>query len=95
MVKASDLVKEQKERENHKKETYKKIFERIEKKITLASASNAYECNYEIPNFIIGLPLYSVKKCKKFVVKKLIENGFKVDSKENIVFISWKPQSNQ
>ena len=91
MVKAADLVKEQKERENLKKETYKKIFDRIEKKITLASACNAYECNYEIPKFIIGLPLYSIKKCKKFVIKKLKENGFKVDSQENLIFISWKP----
>lgn len=92
MVKASDLVKEQKERENQKKETYKKILERIEKKITLASASNAYECTYDIPNFIMGLPLYNVKKCKKFVTKKLVENGFNVDSKENILLISWKPK---
>ena len=40
------------------------------KKISLASASNFYECNYEIPKFIIGLPLYNLKKCKKFVTKK-------------------------
>ena len=91
MVKAEDLVKEQQERENQKKETYKKIFDRIEKKISLASASNFYECNYEIPKFIIGLPLYNLKKCKKFVTKKLIENGFKVESEENVISISWKP----
>ena len=34
MVKAEDLVKEQQERENQKKETYKKIYDRIEKNIS-------------------------------------------------------------
>ena len=94
MVKASDLIKEQNDREEKKKEIFKKVFERVEKKITLASASNFYECYYEIPSFIKVLPLYSIENCKEYVKKRLKENGFKVKSKENILVISWKPKKN-
>ena len=42
MVKAGDLVKAQKEKDNIKYKTFKKIFDLIEKKIVLASSSNYY-----------------------------------------------------
>lgn len=94
MVKANDLIKEQQEREEKKKETYKKILNRIEKKIVLASKSNFYECKYDIPEFIIGLPIYSVDNCKKFIKEKLKKNGFKVTNfLNNIILISWYPSN--
>jgi len=92
MVKATDLIKEQKEREERKKNTYKKILEKVEKKILLASKSNFYECKYDIPEFILGLPIYSVKNCKKFIKEKLRKDGFKVTNiVDNIFLISWYP----
>ena len=42
MVKAQELINKQKERENLKISTYKKIYELVEKKIALASNSNYY-----------------------------------------------------
>ena len=92
MVKAEDLIKQQKEREDKKKEIFKKILEKIEKKIILASNSNFYECKYEIPEFLMGMPIYSVVDCKKYIKQKLKKNGFKVDNLiNNIILISWYP----
>lgn len=92
MVKATDLIKQQKDREEKKKITYKKILEKVEKKIVLASNSNFYECKYDIPEFILGLPIYSVKNCKKFIKEKLRNDGFKVNNiMDNILLISWYP----
>ena len=92
MVKAEDLIKQQKEREDKKKEIFKKILEKIEKKIVLASNSNFYECKYEIPEFLMGMPIYSVDDCKKYIKQKLKKNGFKVDNLiNNIILISWYP----
>lgn len=92
MVKATDLIKQQKDRDEKKKITYKKILEKVEKKIVLASNSNFYECKYDIPEFILGLPIYSVKNCKKFIKEKLRNDGFKVNNiMDNILLISWYP----
>ena len=92
MVKADKLIKEQKERENRKKDTFDKILLKIEKKIIMASSSNNYMIWYIIPEFIIGLPMYNLKDCIEYLKKKLIKDGFKVDIYEpNIINIDWKP----
>jgi hypothetical protein len=93
MVKAEDLIKKQKDKQKLKKKTYKKVFDRIEKKIILASNSNSYNCAYEIPKLIIGLPIYSVEGCTKYVIKKLKKNGFQVELlSDSNIFISWYPK---
>ncbi len=57
MVKASDLINEQKIREKIKQQIYKKIYKRIENKIVKSSAMNLYECWYQIPEFLFNVPL--------------------------------------
>ena len=76
MVKADDLIREQKKRNKLKEKIYKKIYKRIEKKIKLCSNINSYECWYEIPEFILNLPLYSLDDCMKYVVNQLKKDGF-------------------
>ena len=70
MVKADELIKEQKVREERKIVTFEKIYKTIEKKIILASASNYYYVWHEMPEFILGLPTYNLKSCIQYVVKK-------------------------
>ena len=90
MVKASDLIKKQKERENIKYKTFSKIYNKIIKKITLASSSNFYYIWYEIPNFIIGCPLYNINDCKTVIIDKLKYNEFDVEEFEpNILLVKW------
>jgi hypothetical protein len=90
MVKASDLVKQQKEKDKSKDKIYKKIYERIEYKIKHASGVNLYECWYEIPEFILNIPLYNLENCKLYVVNKLVEDGFNTSIINNYIWISWK-----
>ena len=90
MVKASDLVKEQYDRLKSKKIIFKKIYLRIEDKIKRASLSNLYECSYDIPAFILNLPLYNLDDCKQYIMKKLNKNGFNTELVENNIWISWK-----
>ena len=93
MVKANELIKEQKKRDKIKIKTFTKIYNRIEKKIQLASASNFYYCWYEIPEFFLGLPIYSLEDCKEFIEKKFEDNGFKTKYYEpNILMITWFPK---
>jgi hypothetical protein len=93
MVKAQDLIKTQKEREKIKYKTFSKIYSNIEKKITIASSSNFYYVWYEIPEFIIGFPLYNVAECKTVVVKQLKDNGFNIEEFDNnIILVTWFPK---
>ena len=90
MIKAKDLIKKQKEKEELKKHTYDKIYKIIEKKIYNASNSNYYHIWYQVPEFLVGLPVYSYKDCKEYLINKLKSNGFNVDTYEpNILLIKW------
>ncbi len=93
MVKAQDLINNQKEREKIKYKTFGKIYNNIEKKIAIASSSNFYYAWYEIPEFIMGFPLYNVSDCKKNVIRQLKDNGFDIEEFENnIILIKWFPK---
>ena len=93
MVKAQDLINSQKEREKIKYKTFSKIYNNIEKKINFASSSNYYYVWYEIPEFIIGFPLYNLEECKNIVTKQLKDNGFTIEEfNGNIILISWFPK---
>lgn len=90
MVKAEDIIKDQKNREDIRKKTYKKILERIFNKIKLTSSTNLKGCWYQVPEFLLGLPIYKLDECKKYLIRKLKKNGFKITELENnIIYISW------
>ena len=91
MIQANELIKKQQERDNRKYITYDKIYNIIEKKIHLASTGDNYYIWYQIPDFLIGLPLYSVKGCTTYIQTKLKQNGFDTDLyNQNILLIRLK-----
>jgi hypothetical protein len=93
MVKADNLVKQQKEREDRKIITFAKILNKIEKKIVMASNGNFYYTWYSLPEFFVGLPMYSLEECKDYIKKKLKKDGFKITFYEpNIFLITWLPK---
>jgi len=93
MVKADKLINDQKERDERKKLTFDKVFIKIEKKIILASAANFYYCWYSIPEFIVGLPMYSLRECKEHIENKLKKDGFEIEFFEpNILLVNWFPK---
>ena len=72
MVKASELVKEQKEREKIKTKIYKKIYKKVEKKIVQSSGVNLYKCWFQIPEFMINFPLYNEYNHISFIFVKFV-----------------------
>jgi hypothetical protein len=92
MVKANDLINQQKKREDEKFKSYNKIYSSIEKKIVLASSSNYYYIWYEVPNVILGRSFYDLDDCIQYLKDKLRHDGFKVEYYEpNVFLISWFP----
>jgi hypothetical protein len=61
---------------NKNKELFEAIYSRVEKAIERAVISGANNCIYEVPPFIIGLPLYNVDEVLYYVNSKLVSNGF-------------------
>jgi hypothetical protein len=90
MVNAEDLVREQQEREHKRKKYFKKVYKLVEKRIVDSSKINLYQCYYDIPHFIINVPIYSINECREYIVSKLKSNGFKVNLiSETTIIISW------
>lgn len=93
VVNAKELIKKQKKRIKEKSSIYKKVYERIDKKILMASNKNFYQCLYEIPEFMLGIPLYNLDECIKFIDNKLKDNGFTTSWSNNEVLICWHDES--
>jgi hypothetical protein len=46
---------------------------------------------YEVPHFIIGMPVFDHNKCIAFVIRKLRDDGFHVKYYfPNVLYVSWK-----
>ena len=94
MVKADELIKQQKSKDDKKYITFIKIYDNVEKKIIKASNINLYYTYYEIPQILIGYPNYSHKECYTYDDEKLKNNGFKThEYLNNIILVSWFPNN--
>ena len=71
MVTADELVKEQLERDIKRRKYFKKIYKLVERRIIDSSKINLYYCYYEIPHFVLNVPIYSMDECKKYIIDKL------------------------
>ena len=92
MVKAQELIDAQKNRNLGNYKTFANIFKTVEKKIKIASINNLYYVWYEIPEFIIGLPIFDIYECKKYIIVNMKANGFDIEEFEsNIILIKWFP----
>jgi len=92
MINANNLIKQQQERELRKLLTFEKIYSRVEKTINSASLGNFFYTWYEIPEFIVGLPLYSLPDCIAYIQNKLLENNFNSNLiGSNVLIITWFP----
>lgn len=95
MVTASELLKEQENKKKKKEKTFKKIYKNLEKRIIIANSANHNSIWFEIPEFILGVPIYKVLECKDYLQKKLEKNGFSSKFFEpKYLSIDWSKPSN-
>lgn len=89
-VKASDLIKSFEKKQDRKKISFDVILNRCETFIKRHVMVHNLNCFFEIPEFVIGYPLYSLEECVRYIYEKLIHNGFYVKYYfPNILYISW------
>ena len=65
---------------NRKKEVREKVYEKILEicynKIRSASKKEMYKVYFDVPEFVIGLPVYKLNDCIQYVMNKLRNNNF-------------------
>lgn len=94
-ITAKDLNYMSQMRENRHREVYVIILERIYSRIRRCSTVSMKECTYDIPEVVIGFPMFDVDKCTRFVVRHLVMNGFEVSRTAGFIRtldITWAPE---
>jgi hypothetical protein len=92
-VNIDELYEKRQKRELKQLSIFKKILNRIHKKIQ-HTAKNKYTRDthlwYVIPEYLVGEPIYDKGDCIAYIVSQLETNGFQVKYiHPNTVFISW------
>lgn len=71
-------------------ECYENILELCHRKITFHSDNRKTRMFYEVPDFIIGYPVFDLNDCIKFLVDALRKNGFiTIYYFPKFLYISW------
>ena len=72
-------------------ELYDSILKKCHSRILYNSGLQRTYCFYQIPEFVIGTPLYDIGELRNYVMNSLKTNGFKILYIEpNWLFIYWE-----
>ena len=71
-------------------ETYDEILQKCHKRIKYNSTLERTYCFFQIPEFVIGVPLYDINELRTYVMNSLGKDGFQlVYIEPNWLFIMW------
>ena len=91
-----DVIKTINGKAEKKREVYDKILDKCFRKIEQTVKLNHLFCLFEVPEFILGFPLYSLNDCISYVLEKLRDNGFHVQYLfPKFIYISWNVPNNK
>lgn len=73
---------------------FEHVLTKCHSKIKLAAQNNHFACFFEVPEFVVGIPLFNVTECITYIIKALNDNGFIVKYLyPKTIYISWDPKS--
>ena len=79
------------EKEIKKLEKYDDILKKCHNRIKYYSQINRTYCFFQIPEFILGMPLFDVSELRIYIINSLQNNGFTIIYIDpNWVFINWE-----
>ncbi len=92
MLRARDVWDEQEQRKNNRMAAMGPVIDQIQAKVKQQAIhnSNAPYILYEVPSFVFGYPLYTLKEAIEYLVTEFARAGYwvwVVDQK--FLFISW------
>lgn len=90
----NDLYKESDRKNEMRLRVFDNILKKIHTRIRNSASNEKMFCMYQIPDFIIGVPLYDTNELKKYLINSLEKDRFKLLYVEpNWLFISWEIKS--
>jgi hypothetical protein len=97
-INVNEISKMHYNKEEIRLKTFDKILERCYFRIKYSVTQELNYCIFQVPEFVIGTPLYNMKKCLYYIGLKLMKNEFKINvHNPNTLFIHWilkKPKHN-
>ena len=95
-ISINEIHKIEDNRKKIKKETYKKIYEQVSKKIKNAVELGQKNVFIRIPTFVLGLPSYDIEKACIYIQRQFTNGGFYVCKTSEIdLYISWCKEKNK
>ena len=84
------LYASQKRREDSKRELYEVVVDKVHHRIQTVAARSETRCIFQVPPYMIGMPLYDAYQCSGYVIKRLKNEGFIVQyAHPNVLAINW------
>lgn len=94
-VNVVDLRKSMTTRKETRRTGYINVIERCYTRIKRCGSVGRLNCIFDIPNVIIGLPIYDIIECKDVLVDNLRNNGFYIQEDPldvRRIFIGWSDE---
>jgi len=95
-LRISDLYSKKNEKNLKRLEIYDSVLVKCHERIKYNSNFEKTYCFFQIPEFIIGTPLYNINEMRKYIINSLKTNGFNILYVDpNWLFISWGHVNNE
>ena len=92
-LKMSDLFATMDDKLKKRLEIYDSVLVKCHKRIKYNSSLERTYCFYQVPEFIIGVPIFDINEMRTYIINSLKNNGFQIMYIEpNWLFISWMHQ---
>jgi hypothetical protein len=73
-----ELYNAMRDKQHRQTASFAAVLDRCYGRIRKHANANRLDCLYEVPEFVVGLPLYDINKCINYVMRHLQINGFAV-----------------
>lgn len=86
----NDIASNNEKRNEKRRECFDKVLEQCYKRVEKSAKLDNIGCFFDVPEFVIGYPLFSLNECILHVYNKLVQNGFQVQYIfPRILYVSW------
>ena len=87
----NDLYETMYQKNINRYQKFDEILKCIHNRIKLYAKHERTYCFYQIPEFIIGVPLYNINDLRLYLINSLQKNGFQLMYfNPNMLFITWE-----
>ena len=84
------LYVHQKKKSDQKKALYESVMKKVHYRIEGVASRSETQCLFQVPEFMLGMPLYDSFQCSGYVIERLKKEGFHVQYMHpNWLHINW------